>query len=114
MYGTGERWRQLRRFAISTLKNFGMGKRSMEQRIKEEAQFLVAEFRKTQGSWGGALPHPFLPFLIGRRQDRLPCWVPWCFIAAAEHGTSIQGARGSSLPLGPEESHPLDPNFKRG
>uniref|UniRef100_A0A8C6YDM9 Uncharacterized protein n=1 Tax=Naja naja TaxID=35670 RepID=A0A8C6YDM9_NAJNA len=49
VYGTGERWRQLRRFAIGTLKNFGMGKRSMEQRIKEEAQFLVAEFRKTQG-----------------------------------------------------------------
>ncbi|XP_013911887.1 PREDICTED: cytochrome P450 2F3-like isoform X2 [Thamnophis sirtalis] len=49
VYGTGERWRQLRRFAIGTLKNFGMGKRSMEQRIKEEAQFLVSEFRKTQG-----------------------------------------------------------------
>uniref|UniRef100_A0A8D2L7B6 Cytochrome P450 2F3-like n=1 Tax=Varanus komodoensis TaxID=61221 RepID=A0A8D2L7B6_VARKO len=49
VYGTGERWRQLRRFAISTLKNFGMGKRSIEQRMKEEAQFLVAEFRKTQG-----------------------------------------------------------------
>ncbi|XP_063168435.1 cytochrome P450 2F3-like [Candoia aspera] len=49
VYGTGERWRQLRRFAISTFKNFGMGRRSMEQRIKEEAQCLVAEFHKTQG-----------------------------------------------------------------
>ncbi|XP_075771707.1 cytochrome P450 2F3-like [Pelodiscus sinensis] len=49
VYGTGERWRQLRRFAIATFKNFGMGKRSMEERIKEEAQVLVSEFRKTEG-----------------------------------------------------------------
>ncbi|MEE6491134.1 hypothetical protein FKM82_016107 [Ascaphus truei] len=50
VYGTGERWRQLRRFAITTLKNFGMGKRSLEERVKEEAQYLIAEFRKTEGS----------------------------------------------------------------
>ncbi|XP_075692246.1 cytochrome P450 2F3-like isoform X2 [Rhinoderma darwinii] len=49
VYGTGERWRQLRRFAITTLKNFGMGKRSLEERVKEEAQYLLAEFRKSGG-----------------------------------------------------------------
>ncbi|XP_040261875.1 cytochrome P450 2F2-like [Bufo bufo] len=49
VYGTGERWRQLRRFAISTLKNFGMGKRSLEERVKEEAQYLIAEFKKSEG-----------------------------------------------------------------
>ncbi|XP_070620926.1 uncharacterized protein [Erythrolamprus reginae] len=67
VYGTGQRWRELRRFAIGTLKNFGMGKRSMEQRVKEEAQFLVAEFRKTQ-----ALRPHLLPKLRRVQHHQLP------------------------------------------
>ncbi|KAM4696362.1 cytochrome P450 2A3-like [Rhinophrynus dorsalis] len=49
-----ERWRELRKFSLNVLKEVGMGKKSNESAIQEEAKQLVDTFRKTKGQ-------PFVP-----------------------------------------------------
>uniref|UniRef100_A0A674GIU0 Uncharacterized protein n=1 Tax=Taeniopygia guttata TaxID=59729 RepID=A0A674GIU0_TAEGU len=44
-----KKWRELRRFTLSTLRDFGMGKNSMSQKVQQEAQHLVELLAKLEG-----------------------------------------------------------------
>ncbi|XP_042573508.1 cytochrome P450 2K1-like isoform X3 [Cyprinus carpio] len=46
IFSNGENWKEMRRFAISNLRDLGMGKRGSEEKIIEEIQYLKGEFDK--------------------------------------------------------------------
>ncbi|XP_060706647.1 cytochrome P450 2K1-like [Hemiscyllium ocellatum] len=49
VFSDGKLWRENRKFVISALRGFGMGKKSVEDRISEEASFLVNVFESHKG-----------------------------------------------------------------
>uniref|UniRef100_A0A672IPH9 Cytochrome P450, family 2, subfamily N, polypeptide 13 n=1 Tax=Salarias fasciatus TaxID=181472 RepID=A0A672IPH9_SALFA len=65
----GEQWKRQRRFALSTLRSFGLGKNNMEQCICQELQVLQEEIEKEKGLFNKAVSNIICQLVMGKRFD---------------------------------------------
>ncbi|CAC5417315.1 CYP2K [Mytilus coruscus] len=49
VWSNGDNWKTLRRLTLHALRDFGVGKTSVEEKILEEVKCLIKEFEKTNG-----------------------------------------------------------------
>ncbi|TDH00730.1 hypothetical protein EPR50_G00191610 [Perca flavescens] len=46
LWANGDSWKEMRRFALTNLRDFGMGKKASEDKIIEECEYLIEVFKK--------------------------------------------------------------------
>ncbi|XP_053177698.1 cytochrome P450 2J4-like [Scomber japonicus] len=73
---SGEKWKKQRRFALSTLRNFGFGKSVTEQSICEEIRYLQEEIENDKGEpfnpaglFNNAVSNIICQLVMGKRFD---------------------------------------------
>ncbi|KAK6165387.1 hypothetical protein SNE40_022323 [Patella caerulea] len=49
IYANGQEWKDARRMAIRTLRNLGVGKSRLEEKIKEEIEIVIESFNESEG-----------------------------------------------------------------
>ncbi|XP_069584369.1 cytochrome P450 2K6-like [Ranitomeya imitator] len=76
LFSSNDNWRTMRRFALSTLRDFGMGKETIENNISEESNFLVEKFKSYKGEpfdnlmdMNAAVSNIIVTILLSRRFD---------------------------------------------
>ncbi|XP_068136111.1 cytochrome P450 2B11-like [Hyperolius riggenbachi] len=49
VFSNGESWKAMRRFTLSTLRDYGMGRKDIEDKINEESEFLAKAIKAQKG-----------------------------------------------------------------
>ncbi|KAL8173120.1 UNVERIFIED_CONTAM: hypothetical protein K2H54_040292 [Gekko kuhli] len=72
----GENWKVMRRFALTTLRDYGMGKKTIEDRIAEECCFLIQKIESFEGKpfetttvLNAAVANIIVSVLLGKRYE---------------------------------------------
>ncbi|XP_056419485.1 uncharacterized protein LOC130360954 [Hyla sarda] len=72
----GENWKVMRRFTVSTLRDFGMGKKTIEDKINEECGYLIKNICSYQGEAfqddkiiNAAVANIIVSIILGHRFD---------------------------------------------
>ncbi|XP_068277165.1 cytochrome P450 2K6-like [Nyctibius grandis] len=76
VFAHGENWKVMRRFTLTTLRDFGMGKRAIEDRIVEEYEYLADTIGSQEGKpfdaskiINAAVANIIVSILLGKRFD---------------------------------------------
>ncbi|XP_077147781.1 cytochrome P450 2K1-like isoform X2 [Ranitomeya variabilis] len=76
LFSHGENWKVMRRFTISTLRDLGMGRKTVENQINEECDFLIKKFKSYGGKpfvntkmMNAAVANIIVSILLGHRFD---------------------------------------------
>ncbi|XP_077174087.1 cytochrome P450 2K4-like [Paroedura picta] len=76
IFSHGENWKVMRRFVLTTLRDYGMGKKTIEDKIIEECHFLIQKFESYKGKpfettviMNAAVANIIVSILLGKRYE---------------------------------------------